>query len=1059
MAFLVPLVVVAFETGASAWAIASAIATAVIGAVQYVAAEKQKNSAQQRQGDALRLTLGEGPRYFLGGKVATGGHLLHAQNYGGSDNPFETYPIKLADHRCKSLQTYIVDDKEYTYSASAGGGQPPFNISGDDMWKLWFVDGTQTTVPAAYLANTGGTLWTANDIIKGCAAVYCDRQANDKVWKTGKPQLKFVCEGAYLYDPRKDSTVPGGSGPQRWNDPSTWGYDTSLGLMAYNYGRGIWNNGQLMVGPGLSADELPPEDWIPCLNICDETFALKAGGTLPKYHGSCVIKSDEPFDSILLDFARAMGGRIVPRRGSITIQPGATQSVVRTFTDLDLCPGTPIRFRAFLDEPDRVNTVMGSYPDPGQLWELQSAPTRSDIADITADNGRYYDSDNDYPFLNVHQRVQRAMEFERRAARLERSAEVILPPRFMDIEAGDVVAWQSDRYLGGDTVKFWVEEEGEDESFRRIWKLREYSDAIFSWTAASDELTPGTADHVASTPPGALTIGGWGVSAFSQASATATVPAIKVVWTPPNAKLGLRLLLQVRRQGTTDVGHVVVADPADGKAILTENIPAEGAMEVRGRYDGTTDTTRDGTWTAWTAVTVGAAVISPAAVDDSPYLNRDPYLQSWPPGAALPTGLVAVGGPVVTRNTVDKRYGAFAFEVTYPGAGAEYHYISGGTQLRLPAPSSPLPLLALDWEVLLKAGNFYRAGVIARMCYNGGVADFEEYRFSLYDSLRDEMIAASPDPGAYGGAILSKIVATGGAPGGRPTSLQLYPMGNYGGLAGPAFSAKTLAWWKFGVRLPTETEIASYQAMTREGKVTRLDQSASIVPPSGAALPVAGGFTSGPCVTGVPVSFPVQFPSTPNIIVLGAGTFAAALTGSQFQNDQIVASPSGFTPNLRMTEAVGTTTPVTISNASGATQRLFNKPSSADAYDGIYTLTIPIRVYGSKPKPLGDYAGSCDVNIYSNNGSGWVLRAVRHPAMWNDHFGPDYNDITMTVAITPGAIGAGAANDFRIEIVNATNGSTAFTGTATVDYATATAPASASRAPAGQPAFYVAFQS
>ena len=115
----------------------------------------------------------------------------------------------------------------------------------------------------------------------GCAHVYVEYRDNKNrtIWPSGRPRFLWVVKGALMYDPRKDSTVPGGSGDHRWGDEDTYEWSENAYIARYNYVRGFYNRGgatpHLMVGRGLTAIEAPPERAIARANICDEDVALK----------------------------------------------------------------------------------------------------------------------------------------------------------------------------------------------------------------------------------------------------------------------------------------------------------------------------------------------------------------------------------------------------------------------------------------------------------------------------------------------------------------------------------------------------------------------------------------------------------------------------------------------------------------------------------------------------------------------------------------------------------------------------------------------------------------
>jgi len=1043
MAFLIPLAIAIVEGAAITTAI---IVSTIIGGALEVAswlkASRRKNAAQDRQADVLTLTLGEGPRFVAMGPLLTAGHLLYAFTH-GTNNDYEVQIIKVSDTQVTTFAGFYVGDLFYGYSAD--GAQASFTISGTAHLNVWFLPGTASqTIPASIVTASAGK-WTAADIASGCAVIIVEYKANDKVWSGGRPNFKFQLEGMKLYDPRIDSTVPGGSGLHRFADPTTWSYSTNLALMSYNFLRGVYNGDELMVGPGLSADEAPGEDWIAAINACDTAIPLKAGGTQLAYHGGAMIRSDEPFIDVLENFAQCMGGMIVPTRGGVLIQPGFGQSVVASITDADIVEGTPIIFSGFLDKNNRVNTVIGRYVEPYQFWEVTSAPMRRDYADVTTD-GRPYEETIELPFVQTHQRAQRIAEIERRKARLERTASLTLPARFANVEAGDWIDWTSSRYLGGDTVKFLVEAEEDQGDFRKRVRLREIETAVYTWTAASDELTPGTGDYLATTAPGALAVTGFTVAAATVTSANGTVPAIKVSWTAPADPTTIRLLIQVRKSGGTDASTVVVGDPSGGVEIITQGIPPEQAMEVRARFDPRQDASRDGTWTAWTAVTSGIPLMPLPAMDNQgASLLRDPYFQKWAPAAALPTNWVQTGTVTVAKTTTTPAYGSWWFDCNYTTAtGSDWHLNSTAADFRLPGLVSPLRM-ALDYDIELVSGDFRRSGVLIRVLYG---ADFYDYIFSFWTAHGNGVVGQR-----YQGTLIRPVSTTSGTPAGAPTAIRCYVLGNYIAATGGAYATKRIRWGMVRPRLPTVEELKTSLNLNAAGEPLKIAIGAVQTQATGDSMPLATGVQEGECEDGVAVTFATAYPVAPRVIFLGGGKLSDTGVTSPFvQEDLALAvSTTGFTPSLKLKNTVGATTLVTMTFGAGSTTRVGNKAAAADAWNGKYVYDGSVIITGKTDGTGEPYSGQVDVVCWSDATGGGFIERGRQRLVYN-HASNTTATKAYSIEINPGALGTHGGNEFQVTIqtVSGLASTGSFTGAHTVKYYTATAPTSVARTTADQ---------
>lgn len=615
MPFLVPIVgAILVEAGVSALA-ASLISTGLSLVVGLIQSKKAKGDRQERQASIQNLNLGESPREALFGTVLTGGQLIYAWNDGGTSNDHETLIIKLADHMVDGIDALIVDDEIYPNPPE--DWQPAFRRNGRDHLWLYIRTGLPgDTTPPHIIAASGGR-WTSSDKLTGCSYAIVRYLYDEKIWSGGRPRLRFLMRGAKLYDPRKDSTVPGGSGAHRWNNPATYEFSANPIICAYNYRRGIYNNGQLMVGRGLSAFQAPPEAIFAAANICDEAVTLKAGGTQPRYRTLRLVSSDEQFLDVMEDFAGACGGMLVQSAGRFEIQPGVAQTPVATFTDLDLVVDADVQFQGFLEESERCNTVTARYADDGQFQQMVSAPMRRDMADVTSD-GRPYETVLELDTVSSNQQAQRCAEIYRRKARLERNAIVTLPPRFSNIEAGDWITWTSDRYLGGDTVTFLVESDDDDVTLRKTLRLREIAAGVFAWNPAVDELDQGQAVP-SSASRSALALSGVSATAVHLSG----VPAIRLAFTPPDDPTVDRVIVQVRVQGETESTTYVQYDRGIiglGYFVFSDGVAPGETMEIRARPDSN-DISRETNWwpsnSTWGTVSAGDLLVGNVPLGDA----------------------------------------------------------------------------------------------------------------------------------------------------------------------------------------------------------------------------------------------------------------------------------------------------------------------------------------------------------------------------------------------------------------------------------------------------------
>lgn len=486
-----------------------------------------------RTAQEMALQLGEQPRCALFGTVATAGSLVDGFNWGGKYNTkFEGLIIRLADHKCEELVGFYVNDEYYEYTGD--GDVPGFEDGDDAALQIYFRSDTSTQALPDLVTDEGPT-WNAgyNEGESGCDVfmVYEADKPDEKEpeWPGGRPRFLFVLKGKQCYDPRQDSTVPGGSGDHRWDDPSTWEWTDNLAVCRYNWVRGVYANdlvdnpAQLLVGRGLSQSEAPPENIIAPANLCDETV-----DGAKRYTCSGPVYSQQPFIEVEEMFAAACGGSVVTREGSVELEPGAAKSVVATIYDEDLLVGSDVTWnQGVLSESsgEWVNTVVARYVEPTQKWADHAAPVIRQAAYIHAD-GKPREGSITLRLVNNTAQAQRVGEIALRMGRLWGRATVTLGPRFCELEDGDWVRWVSDRH--GFDLTFRVEVYSINEKWQNTLTLRQMHTDVYSDLPLRPDFSEPQEPTEPPPPIGAPEADNWTLTAVTLDSEGASIPALRI---------------------------------------------------------------------------------------------------------------------------------------------------------------------------------------------------------------------------------------------------------------------------------------------------------------------------------------------------------------------------------------------------------------------------------------------------------------------------------------------------------------------------------------------------
>lgn len=267
--------------------------------------------------------------------------------------------IVTSSHKAQSHDEIWFDDK-MAWSA-AGGVTSEF--------AAWLTVQVINEGSAANAINISSRMGSSRRYT-GCSYVYLRYRINDSKSPFAQSittRITIRGQGASLYDPRRDSTVAGGSGSQRADSQSTWAWDDNacrnpaLALLFYLLGYRI--NGELAVGKGIPPERIDLESFAVAANICDETVATP-GGTEPRYRCDGVwSEGDSP--TTVIDMLKAcMNADLddVDGKLRLTIFTDTTFASDADFTDDDI-------IGKFTWEPERplettYNVVRGTYTDP-----------------------------------------------------------------------------------------------------------------------------------------------------------------------------------------------------------------------------------------------------------------------------------------------------------------------------------------------------------------------------------------------------------------------------------------------------------------------------------------------------------------------------------------------------------------------------------------------------------------------------------------------------------------------------------------------------------------------
>lgn len=356
----------------AASAIAGAASLVSLGASLLTKPKSPKIGAANEERLQLSLDV-RTPRKMAFGTTALGTD-LRDQEFTGTDKEYLHRFVVVAAHKVQAIKQIWFDD-QLAWTV-AGGVQAPFS-------------GYLTVTPVleggpGNAINISARLGSSRRFT-GCAYVYFRFKLTGNSKKTESPfaqqvptRITIIGDGIRCYDPRQDSTVPGGEGNHRADDQSTWTWgdhchNTACQLATWLLGWRIQNpqseTWKLSVGAGIPPERIDWPSFVEGANLCDEDVALSAGGTEPRYRSGGLVDEDDGPLAILEAFKAAMNADLDDQDGLIrlTVFHNDLATPDADFTEADVQGEYLWHQTQPLNES--FNVVRGNYVEPDTLYQ------------------------------------------------------------------------------------------------------------------------------------------------------------------------------------------------------------------------------------------------------------------------------------------------------------------------------------------------------------------------------------------------------------------------------------------------------------------------------------------------------------------------------------------------------------------------------------------------------------------------------------------------------------------------------------------------------------------
>jgi hypothetical protein len=283
----------------------------------------------------------------------------------GLNNKFLNVVITLAGHQVTDIPAMYFD-----------GVQIPVDGNGDGTGKYGATDGSgeafvhwekklgapgEPAFPG--LIAQAPSQWTANHRQDGRASCYVRLKWDATLFPNGMPTITFDIKGKPVFDPRTGLT----------------GYSENPALCTRDYLT------DPVIGLAESTASIDDTLVIAAANVCDQSVALRAGGSEAQFACNGSFSLDQVPKDIISGLLSAMAGTAVYAEGKWKIYAAAFRGTSITLTDNDLRDS--MKVQTLLSRRDLCNSIKGIYRDPNNQWQPGDFPSVQNAAYIAQDNG------------------------------------------------------------------------------------------------------------------------------------------------------------------------------------------------------------------------------------------------------------------------------------------------------------------------------------------------------------------------------------------------------------------------------------------------------------------------------------------------------------------------------------------------------------------------------------------------------------------------------------------------------------------------------------------------
>jgi hypothetical protein len=419
-------------------AIASAVAV-----VSSVGAQAVAKPPVARGQITERIIGANNPLPYLMGRSYSGGVQVHDVGYGGEvsdvDNPYRFVAVV---HSCAG-PVDAIESTQANFATVSFSGSAAVGYYNDYWWRDTQL-GARPESDALTPQFSGTPRWGTSFKLSGFCAVGHSFKWSKKGKRFAGGQLPILGEivrGVKVYDPRLDSTYPGGSGAHRINNEATWTYSRNPALHALTYSYGRYVNGVKVFGVDLGAASIDISSAVAWANVCDAN-GWNCDGT--------IYEPGNKWEN-LKRICQAGGAQPVLVGGVLRFDYQAPRTALATITRDDLGSG-PLRDSLGRGWKERHNTIVPRYRSANHQWEFVQSEAVT-VTDFVTEDGEIKRDEIQYDLVTDKDQAAELAVYELYQRRELGPISLPLKPHFRGYDPGDCFTLSSDLSPTGSSIK------------------------------------------------------------------------------------------------------------------------------------------------------------------------------------------------------------------------------------------------------------------------------------------------------------------------------------------------------------------------------------------------------------------------------------------------------------------------------------------------------------------------------------------------------------------------------------------------------------------------------